>query len=394
MPRPHYRFPLRAGNEFTLLVDSRSYFPAMLDAIGQARRSLLLEMYLFASGEVADRFIGSLAAAAQRGVRVYVLLDDYGALGLKKRDRDRLAAAGVDLAYHNPIHLGLHPAHLFRDHRKLLVADTAVAFVGGAGITDDFDTQDLGRRGWHELMVQVRGPCVADWWAVFVEHWRDWSSAIIDPPRKTLLAQGSASGRVTASSPGSGQEIKRSVLAQMHKARHRLWITTPYFAPPRRLRRALNKAARRGVDVRLLLPGPHTDHPPIRHAGRRFYGRLLAQGVRIFEYQPRFTHAKAFLCDEWVSIGSSNLDHWTLRWNLEADQEVFDTGFANSLADQLRRDLAQTREIRLEDWRARAWQERLLEHLWGWIDNWLIRHSYRRSVRRSRRAMKRGALGR
>jgi len=135
--------------------------------------------------------------------------------------------------------------------------------------------------------------------------------------------------------------------------------------------RALKQAAEQGADVRLLLPGRHTDHPAIRHAGRRFYSSLLRHGVRIFEYQPRFLHAKTLLCDQWVSIGSSNFDRWNLRWNLEANQEVDDLGFAGSVHAMFEVDLKVSVEIDKEKWKRRRWITRLREHLWGRVDMWL-----------------------
>ena len=136
------------------------------------------------------------------------------------------------------------------------------------------------------------------------------------------------------------------------------------------------------MDVRLLLPGRHTDHPAIRHAGRRFYSSLLRHGVRIFEYQPRFLHAKTLLCDQWVSIGSSNFDRWNLRWNLEANQEVDDPGFAGSVRAMFETDLKASVEIDKEQWQRRRWITRLREHLWGRVDMWLDNLGRRRVKRR------------
>jgi phosphatidylserine/phosphatidylglycerophosphate/cardiolipin synthase-like enzyme len=174
----------------------------------------------------------------------------------------------------------------------------------------------------------------------------------------------------------------RGVLAEIGKARERVWVATAYFAPTRRLQRALKKAVRRGVDVRLLLAGPCNDHPAVWHAGRRFYGRLLRGGIRIFEYQPGFLHAKMVLCDDWASIGSSNLDHWTLRWNLEANQAVMDPSFASRLADLFRTDFARSAEWTVGAWRQRGRGHRLLQRILGAGADLLVQWSYRRALRR------------
>jgi phosphatidylserine/phosphatidylglycerophosphate/cardiolipin synthase-like enzyme len=146
-----------------------------------------------------------------------------------------------------------------------------------------------------------------------------------------------------------------------------------YFVPSRRFRKALRRAARRGVDVRLLTPGARTDHPWVRHAARRFYGRMLRNAVKIYEYQPQMLHAKIILCDDWVSVGSSNLDRWGFKWNLEANQEVADTGFANAVAALFERDFLVSRAINRRYWRERAWFDRLREQIAGAFDRQLDR---------------------
>lgn len=364
------RFPWRGGNRFQLLVDGEQFFPAMLQAIHHARHTILLDIYLFESGSVASRFIDAFIAAAGRGVAVYLLLDDFGAHELLPSDRRRLHHAGIHLAFYNPLHYGTLRRNLFRDHRKLLVVDDQISFTGGAGITDEFDTAAQPRRGWHEVMLAVRGPVVADWQQLFAENWNLWGSPPLDFGGRLHPAAGAEAGRVTLNSPGR-MEIKRSLLNRIRTTEQRVWIATAYFIPSWKIRRQLRKAAHRGVDVRLLLPGPHTDHPAVRHAGRRFYARLLLNGVRIFEYQPRFLHAKILLCDDWLSVGSSNIDRWNLRWNLEANQELLGGEIVEQARELFRHDFAQSHEISHDFWRERPWYARLYEWFWGRVDRWL-----------------------
>ena len=146
-----------------------------------------------------------------------------------------------------------------------------------------------------------------------------------------------------------------------------------YFVPSWKLRRALRRAARQGADVRLLLPGPETDHPAVRIAGQRYYTSLLKSDIRIFEYQPRVLHSKALICDQWVSIGSSNFDRWNLRWNLEANQAVDDEQFAEEVARMFVDDFADSAEIKLESWRRRPGYRKWRERFWGRVDLWLHR---------------------
>ena len=357
----------------------------MLRAIGSAVEQVLLEMYLVRSGTTAERFITALCAASRRGVAVYLLLDGFGGQGLRPGDRERLSDAGVDVAVYNPIGVNRWRLSLFRDHRKLLVVDRRIAFVGGMGITDEFDPDVRGDgRHWHEVMLSLTGPCVIDWQLLFTRCWRAWSPrpiALPVPVEPRASTGPRLDGRVLGHFRSGGQAVMRAVLAEIGKARARVWIATAYFAPTRRLRRALQRAVRRGVDVRLLLAGPCNDHPTVWHAGRRFYGRLLHAGVRIFEYQPRFLHAKVVLCDDWASIGSSNLDHWTLRWNLEANQAVMDPSFAAQVAALLQTDFDASVEWTPEAWQARGLRPRLLERVLGAVDDLLVQWSYRRALR-------------
>lgn len=368
------RFPWRVGNRYQLLVDGEQFFPAMLQAIQQARHSVLLDIYLFESGSVASRFIDAFLAAAERGVQLYLLLDDFGAHGLSQSDRLRLHHPAIHLAFYNPLHYGRLRRNLFRDHRKLLVVDGQSAYTGGAGIADEFDTQTQPLHGWHDVMLAIEGPVVADWQQLFSQSWNLWGSPPLDLSERNEPSAGELAGRVTLNAP-SRMELKRSLINRIRSAEQRVWIATAYFFPSWKIRRALRQAVHRGVDVRLLLPGPHTDHPAARHAGRRFYARLLQNGVRIYEYQPRFLHAKILLCDDWLSIGSSNIDRWNLRWNLEANQELLGGEVVEQAHALFRHDFSQSHEISHDFWRERPWYRRLQECLWGAVDRWLERRT-------------------
>lgn len=366
-------FPWRDGNRFRLLMDGDQFFPAMLGAVAAAECYVLLEMYLMESGAVTDRFIAALCAAADRGVVVSILLDDFGCLRLQRVDRERLQRANISVRYYNRLRYGKLQRNFARDHRKLLLVDGRVAFVGGAGITDEFDPPLHPERRWRETMVVIEGPVVADWHALFRRNWNQMADGDLAPPRISDLAIGNQRGRVNFSRGILHADIKRTAISRIRHAQYRVWLATAYFVPSMKLRRALRRAVRRGVDVRLLLPGDHTDHPAVRHAGRRFYRRLLHHGVRIFEYQPRFTHSKVLLCDDWASVGSSNLDRWTLRWNLEANQEVDDEAFSEQVHRMLKQDFLHSRERQYSEWTRRPWYRSWKEDFWGWVDIWMER---------------------
>lgn len=374
-------FPWRSNNAFELLINGENFYPAILDAITQAQHSVRIEMYLVSSGKIAKRFIEAWITAAKRGVRVELLFDAFGSMRLSTRDRQRLEAAGIALAFYNPLRLDQHlAANLIRTHRKLVLIDDERVFVGGAGITDDF----IGRHAWRETMVQVRGPVVADWLTLFTHNWHYWikDKAVavgVDSP-KVQPAQGTMRGRVSCNRGERHGEIKRSLLKHLRAARVRVALASAYFVPSRKVRKELRRQAQKGIEVRLLLPGPITDHPAVRYASQRYYARLLRHGVRIFEYQQTFMHTKVTLIDDWSSIGSSNLDRWNLHWNLEANQEVADPDFAKAVEKMFVDDLQHSKEITYEAWSNRSAIQQMKERFWGSIDLWSARWSNRRRV--------------
>ncbi len=365
-------WPWRTGNLFRLLDGGAQFFPDMLAAIDAARVSVLLEMYLVRSGMVVTQFIAALVAAAHRGAAVYAVFDAFGSLGLSRADRRLLMEAGVELRFFNPLEPRKRLGNLLRDHRKLLVADGCVAFVGGTGLSDEF-APGGPRSPWREVMVRIEGPVVADWQRAFARTWRRLGAELPFGPAPPCEPRASAAGRLSLSEARQRSVLANGVLRRLETSVQRAWIMSAYFVPARRFRAALGRAARRGVDVRLLLPGARTDHPWVRHASRRFYAHMLRSGVRIYEYQPAMLHAKVILCDDWVSVGSSNLDRWSLRWNLEANQEVADTRFADTVAALFERDFAVSRLISRRYWRERAWLDRLRENIAGAIDRYIDR---------------------
>jgi phosphatidylserine/phosphatidylglycerophosphate/cardiolipin synthase-like enzyme len=376
---PQAVFPWRAGNRFQLLIDGELFFPRLLAAIDAARSQVELELYLVEAGACAEQLVDGLCRAAARGVPVRCLFDAFGAQRLGTRLSARLRQAGVQLRLYNPINWRRGVRNLYRDHRKLLLVDQQLAWVGGAGATDDFWLPEQAASRWHELMVEMAGPVVADWqvlfereWEVCVDNcaWRPFIRPVAHLPARPLPGEGL--GRVAYADAQQHRDILRSLLRNLGHARRRIWLATPYFLPSWRVRKALRKAAQRGVEVRLMLSGRLTDHGPVRFAGHRYYPKLLRSGVRIFEYQPRFLHLKAVLVDDWVSIGSCNFDHWTLRFNLEANLEALDPALTAALASNFESDFVLSREITLDDWFARPLGMRISQRLWGWLDRLVV----------------------
>lgn len=376
-----FHFPWREGNRFDILVDGSNFLPRMLDAIDSACETILLEMYLIESGSVVDRFITALLDAAERDVQAYLLLDDYGAIGLKQRERERLVHKNIHIAYYNRLrsHSNLYNLYrifllrqehsLYRNHRKLLLIDGQTAFVGGTGLVDEFDPPGHPEMQWRETMVSIQGPVVADWQQLFTTSWNKSTQQTLSLPQPQPVEHTEAQrGRITVNDIERYSEVLLSLTRHIAHARVRVWLATAYFVPRWRIRRALKRAAKAGVDVRLLLPGPITDHPGVRYISHRLYGRLMKNGVRIFEYQPRFMHAKSVLCDDWVAIGSSNFDRWNLRWNLEANQEIKDEVLAAQVKEMFEQDFSNSVEYSYEQWYRRSWFKRLLQWFWKQVE--------------------------
>jgi cardiolipin synthase A/B len=363
-------WPWRPGNKFRFLQENAEYFAHMLATIERASHYVLLEMYLVASSAIATRFVDALLQARGRGLRVCVLFDGFGALAFRGADRRRLLDGGVELRFFNRLRAGQGLGNLLRDHRKLLLADGRVAYVGGVGLTDQF-APDAPGGPWRDVMLEITGPVVADWQRAFARTWRRSGPELALAEPVCAPDPHGAPGRLALSEARQRSVLARGVLRRIDRATARVWIMSAYFLPSRRIRVALRRAARRGADVRLLLPGVNTDHPWVRYAARRFYARLLRSGVKIFEYQPSMLHAKTILCDDWVSIGSSNLDRWSFRWNLEANQEIISGPVADAAAGLFSADFALSRQISRRHWRRRARWDRMRERLAGSLDRLL-----------------------
>ncbi len=368
------KYPWRENNAFTLLKDGDIFFPAIFSRIEHARYFVLIEIYLISSSGTSRLLFDSLRIAKQRGAAIYLLFDAYGARGLSLADRAMLTQLGAQLCFYNRLHVRSPLRYLPRDHRKIISIDGTTTFIGGLGFTNQFRNPSP-KKQWRETVVQVEGGVCQDWLDAFREAWENTTDTPLSLPTHAdkELSSLTQKGRVVLSPVQNRREIRRSIIHQLRAAKTRIWISTAYFVPSRKIRRLLRRAARRGVDVRLILPGKHIDLPAVRYAGHRFYARLLHNRVKIYEYQPRFIHQKIVLIDDWVSMGSANMDRWNLRWNLEANQEIDDPAFAQQIEHMLKQDLSECIEISYEQWCQRTRWRRFLEWFWGTIDHQLLK---------------------
>lgn len=399
--------PITGGNQVQLLSGGDELFPAMCAAIDAAQHCVWLATYIFHDDPAAERVAQCLAAAARRGVQVGVAVDGFGAKATLPTLRRWLDGAGVQLVVFRPLDRWwrlLHPGQLRRLHQKLCVVDDQRGFVGGINLIDD--RHDLNH-GWTErarldFAVEVQGPVVAQMvQAVRAIHtrarlgadWRDEALALarsaepVARVRRILqrlkVRTPAADAGIDALAPMRAAFVVRDNLRQRRaieqayidaigRAQHRLVLVCPYFYPGRLFRRALRGAARRGVQVRLLLQGK-ADYRFAALAAQVLYDEMLRNGVRVFEYMPAFLHAKvALVDDDWATVGSSNIDPLSLLLNLEANLIVRDAAFNAQLAQQLEAALAESREV-LSPPVAAGWWSVLRRGFVAWAAHWFLR---------------------
>ncbi|MEO6601186.1 MAG: phospholipase D-like domain-containing protein [Polyangiaceae bacterium] len=359
------------GNEVRLLRNGEQAYPQMLSAIAAAREQVLLEMYWFASDSVGRKFAAALVAAAQRGVEVSVIYDAIGSVGASEDMFAELRRAGARVIEFNPIAPWKRRFRLSkltrRDHRKILVTDGVSGFTGGINIADFWLPLEEGGAAWRDDMLRIDGPAVADLSDCFALSWK----RLRGPPLRVVgFAAAPPPARVASMQAvrvlgqqflRTQREISRAYLHYVHRANLRVFIANSYFVPDRRILRALSRAARRGVDVRIIVPG-QSDVDIVRHASRAVWGRLLRAGVRIFEWDESVLHAKSAVIDgRWSTTGTFNFDYLSLRMNLEVNVSVLDERFAGRLQASFLEDFELCREVRLVDFRFRPLGQRLLE---------------------------------
>ena len=337
----------------------------MLEAIAGAKDTINFEVYIFASDETGRQFIEAFIERARASVEVRLLFDWFGSLKLKREERRELRDAGVKLEFFRPLALRNLVRIYRRTHRRALVIDGLVAFTGGAAVSDKWRGDTRTPKEWRDSMTRVTGALVTGVQSAFAANWVYCCGEIIAgprfyPPRRDT---GPACGLSVVSSPTDAQQpIRLLFWLSFTNARRRLWIVNSYFIPDRHLRKAVRDRARAGVDVRVQVPGNHTDAIPVQYAGRAYYDELLDSGVRIFEYQASMMHAKTVVVDEgWSLVGSANMDERSMEINEENLLGIAETGLARAIAEGIELDLPRSREIRLEQWRRRPLYRRVLE---------------------------------
>lgn len=354
-----------AGNHVEDLQNGDEIFPAMLAAIASAQRSVTFETYIYWSGEVGRRFSDALSERARAGVPVRLTIDWLGSAKMDSALLEQMRQAGVVVERYRPLDWYSWDRVNNRTHRKLLIVDGAVAFTGGVGIADQWLGHAQDPQHWREAHFLLRGPAVSQFQAAFNDNWIKMTGQALSGPAyfPALAPEGASDAQLFVSSPTSGSDSMHLMyLMALTAARRSIDLSASYFVPDELIVRALLRARERGVRVRILVPGEHTDSETVRVASRAQWGPLLAAGVEIHEYQPTMMHVKMLVVDEYlVSVGSTNFDIRSFRLNDEASLNVYDHAFAARMRGVFERDLAQSRRYRREDWEQRPWHERLRE---------------------------------
>jgi cardiolipin synthase len=375
------------GNAVHPLVDGPATFKAMFQAISAAQHHIHLETFILDDDEIGEKMANHLIERRQNGVEVRVIYDAFGSRYLTEKFIDKLQNAGIELYKFHPI----NPAEDIRiwrsnnrDHRKLLIVDGDVAFTGGINISEVYAESSLSisksrrkpdpEEGWRDTHIRIAGPVVQQFQKLFIKNWQEYKPEYrFDDPQyyPSITPQGEFIVSAIASRGGDNEyEIYSVFLAAIAHARERVWITQAYFVPDEVFLEALRAAARRGVDVRLLLPGV-SDAPLVIMASRADYQSLLESGVRIYERTGTTLHAKSMVIDGvWSTIGSANLDYRSFLHNHEVNAVVVDPAFGHAMERLFESDLQQAEEISLSTWSKRPLIQRIKEMMGSALRYW------------------------
>ncbi|MEP7062885.1 MAG: phospholipase D-like domain-containing protein [Betaproteobacteria bacterium] len=353
------------GNRFAVLLNGDEIFPAMLAAIRGAQRTVTFETYIYWSGDIGKAFADALAERARAGVKVHVMLDWLGSAKMDASLLSEMEQAGVQIRrYHPPRWYNLDKINN-RTHRKILVVDGRVGFTGGVGIAPEWTGDAQDPEHWRDTHFRVEGPVVAEMQTVFGDNWVKITGDVLhgDDYFPALTAVGDGKAQVFSSSPSGGSEsMQLMYLLAITAAVRSVDLEMAYFVPDTLARETLLAAMKRGVRVRIIVPGKHTDTETVRHASRAVWGDLLAAGAEIYEYQPTMFHCKVMVVDGFmVSVGSTNFDDRSFRLNDEANLNIYDEPFAARQLQIFEADRAKSRRITYAQWRDRP----VTEKMWG-----------------------------
>jgi cardiolipin synthase len=354
------------GNRVETLVNGNRIFPAMLQAIREARNTITFETYIYWRGEVANQFADALIQKAKEGVSVKVLLDWVGSLPMDENLTERMKAAGVEVVKFRPVSWTTVDRVNNRTHRKLLITDGRIGFTGGVGIGDEWNGDARTPEEWRDNHYRVEGPAVAEMQAAFAEHWLEATGELLMGDRyfPAIAPAGDREAQIVLSSTDQRNVMHLMLMTALAAAEKTIRLGTPYFVPDEVTRRQLLEARSRGVEIDIIVPGQNTDARLVQKASRHFWGELLEAGIRIHEFDQTMYHSKIVVVDEvWTSVGSTNIDERALRLNDEANVNFYDQRFAREQIELFDADLKRARPYTLARWHQRSAQEKLSDWL-------------------------------
>lgn len=357
------------GNAVTELLNGDQIFPPMLAAIKSAQKSVTFETYIYWSGDIGKQFADALSERARAGVPVHVLLDWVGSAKMEESYLAEMKEAGVQIEkFHKPHWYNLARLNN-RTHRKLLVVDGQVGFTGGVGIAPAWTGNAQDPEHWRDSHYLVRGPAVAQMQATFLDNWLKVTGKVLHGEAyfPAIAPAGGQKAQMFSSSPSSGSESMQLMYHLAITAAERsIDLSVAYFVPDDLTRKLLMDALARGVRVRLVTPGEHTDTETVKAASRATWGELLQAGAEIYEYGPTMYHCKVMIVDQLlVSVGSTNFDNRSFRLNDEANLNVYDAAFAQRQTLVFEDDIKRSRRVTYEAWLERPWSEKLHEKMTG-----------------------------
>jgi cardiolipin synthase len=335
------------GNSISTLVNGDEIFPAMLSAIRSAKRSINLETYIFWDGEIAREFTAALSERARAGVHVNMILDAQGTQKMGIANKKQLQDAGVQIVKYHSVLWPDPRRYNNRSHRKLLIVDGKMAFIGGAGIADLWAGDADSTKHWRDNHYKVMGPVVAQLQASFISNWIKTRGNVLHGDDYFPPLQDSGSLEAQAIRSGAHYEnLDLLYLLAIASAKKSLQIENAYFLPDDLTRKELVEAAKRGAKIEIIVPGKKIDQKLVRAASRRRWPELLKAGIKIYEYQPTMIHVKLMIVDDkFVSVGSGNFDNRSIRLNDEANLDVLDSDFAAQQSHLFEIDKRRSREI-------------------------------------------------